>query len=173
MIIAAVIIIVLGGALLYEEPSVVIYSGPIIQANRTGLGIFGAVFGALLGGILWAVIGSLGYISGWIGILIMIFSYKGYEIMAHRRDKFGLIISTVLSIAVIFPATYLSYGWYYYCAVNESVSGYTTLTRALVELAPYMEKIGAWPDYAKDVGMGLIFMLVSGFYFLTGQNRNR
>ena len=173
LMLAAIVIIVIGGALLYEKPVVVIDYGPVIESGRTGLGILGALLGAVLGGLLWAVVGALGYISGWLGVLIMFFAYKGYEILSRRTDRIGVVISIILGLAVIFPATYLSYGWIYYCAVNESVSGYTTLPRALIELADYMGKIDGWSDFTRDTLMGYAFMLVAGIYYLVGQGSNR
>lgn len=173
LMLAAIVLIVIGGVLLYEKPVMTVQNGPIIESNRTGLGVLGAVFGAVLGGLLWAVVGALGYISGWLGIAIVFFAYKGYEIMARKTGKFAIAISIILGLAVIFPATYLSYGWSYYCAVNESVSGYTTLPRALMKLSDYLEKVDGWGDLIADTVMGYLFMIVAGIYFLVGQVRNR
>ncbi len=173
LILAAIVLIVIGGALIYEKPACYVPNGPIIESNNTGLGIFGAALGAVLGGLLWTVIGALGYVSGWIGILIIFFAYTGYEIMARKSDKLGVIVSIVLGLVVILPATYLSYGWSYYCMVNEEILGYTTLPRALTELDAFMEKADIWGDFWKDVIMGYAFMLVAGIYYLVGQFSNR
>lgn len=175
LMLAAIAVIVIGGGLLYEKPVFTVQNGPIIQNSNGGLGILGALLGAILGGLLWAVVGALGYISGWLGILIIFFAYKGYEIMARRSDKLGVVISILMGVVVIFPATYLSYGWGYYCAVNESVSGYITLPRALMELPAYLDKVDGWGEFVSNIVMGYVFMLVAGFYYLAAQlsSRNR
>lgn len=174
LLLAAIVVIVIGGALVYEKPEVE-QDGPFIQSSNAGLGVLGALLGAVLGGLLWAVIGALGYISGWLGILIVFFAYKGYEIMARKTDKFGLIISIIFGFVIILPATYLGYGWTYYCAVNESVSGYTTLVRALTELPAYMESVDGWGDFIYDIVMGYVFMIVAciGFFASQFSSRNK
>ena len=58
-----------------------------LEVHKTyrGRGVIGALLGALLGGVLWAAIGSLGIISGWIGILIVFFAMTGYRILQRKK----------------------------------------------------------------------------------------
>ena len=174
LLIVSVIVLVIGGAMLYEKPvAAENVNGPVIPDSRAGLGILGAFLGALLGGLAWALIGALGYVSGWIGILIVFLSYMGYGILAHKKDKIGLAVSIVFSVIIIIPATYLSYGWSYYCAMNESIAGYTTLTRALLELPAYLTNYDGWSEFAGDLIMGYVFMLISCIYFVFSAQRNK
>lgn len=174
LLIAAVIVLLVGGAMLYEKPvAAETANGPVIPSSRVGLGILGAFLGALLGGLAWALIGALGYVSGWIGILIVFLSYMGYGILAHKKDKIGLVVSIIFSVIIVIPATYLYYGWSYYCAMNESIAGYTTLTRALLELPAYLTNYDGWSDFAGDLIMGYLFMLISCIYFVASSRRNK
>ena len=175
MVLAAIVLIVIGGAMVYEpvKPAAAensYGSSPIIEDKKPGvaMGILGAFLGALLGGLLWTVVGALGYVSGWIGLLIIIFAHTGYKILSKREDKIGMGFSILFSILVVIPATYLTYVWLYYGAVNEGMSGYTTLTRAMVELPGYMERFDMWGDFFGDIIMGYFFMLVMGIYMLLG-----
>lgn len=167
LLLAAVIFLVIGGTMIYEKPIEIAtdVSSPIIEKSHVGLGILGALLGALLGGLAWTIIGALGYIVGWIGILIVFFAYTGYSIFEHKKDKIGLVVSIVFSILVIIPATYLSYGWDYYCAMNESVTGYTTLLRALQDVQVYLTTYGEWGSFFADLAMGYAFMLLAGVYY--------
>lgn len=164
----ALILLVIGGVLVYEKPVLAEtnVTGPVIENNHVFLGIIGALLGAALGGLAWTIIGALGYIIGWLGIFIVFLTYAGYTMLARKTDTVGLVISIVFSIIVIVPATYLVYGWSYYCLVNESVSGYVTLTRALAELPVYMTTYDIWSDFGLDLLKGYGFMLIATIYYI-------
>lgn len=173
LMLVAIVLIVIGGAMVYEpvKPAaeeVTYGSNPVIADRKggIGLGLLGALLGAVVGGLLWTVIGALGIVSGWIGILIILFAYTGYKILSRRADKIGMAISLIFSILIVIPATYLVYGWSYYCAVNESMSGFTPLFRALLEMPGYMERFELWGDFFGDVVTGYIFMIIAGAYML-------
>lgn len=160
LLLAAIILIVIGGVMVYEKPETYANS-PFVQETHTGLGILGALLGAMLGGLLWTIVGVLGYIHGLIGILIIIFALKGYEILARKSDVFGMVISIIFGLLVIIPATYLFYGWDYYCMLNEHVSGYTNLWRALTEMPAFLTQNDAWGDFIADVGQGYLWLIVA------------
>lgn len=168
------ILAIIGGAMLYHKSnqqdefagsSIVVYERNVVW------GILGAFLGALLGGVIWAVVNILGYISGWIGVLIVFFAYTGYKILSKRNDNFGFIVSILLGIVMIFVATYVAWGWSYYQMINESVSGYTTFGRALVELPAFLESVDGWGDFVGQLFQGYGFMLVASFYLLWGNKR--
>lgn len=176
LLLVGIVFIVIGVSMLYEKPQQEEnhVSGPVIEdKSNKGLGILGALLGALLGGLLWTVIGVMGYVSGWIGILAVCFAYTGYKMFAKEESTFGVIISLLFSVIVITPATYLTWGWTYYQILNEDISGYTTLLRALTELPQYMTAIDGWGDLVSDIVIGYAFMLVAGIYWLIGNGRNR
>lgn len=69
-------------------------------------GIIGAVIGALVGSIAWIVIGSLGYVSCWIAFLMIYLAMTLYKKMGGGIDKKGKIISGVISMLMVFPASF-------------------------------------------------------------------
>ena len=170
LLLAAAVLLTVGACLLYEKPAEQTENaGPVIQDSHTGRGVLGAALGALLGGLLWTVVEALGYVSGWIGALIIFMSYKGYEMFARKKDTLGVVVSLVFGILVIIPATYLSYGWMYYCNVNESVSGYITLTRALIELPSFLTAVDGWSSFAGDLIIGYAVMILIGIVMFAGR----
>lgn len=173
VMLAGIVLIVIGGALLYDKEELVLsqgkaVSGPVIEETHAGPGVLGALLGVLLGGVLWAVVGAMGYVSGWIGLLILFFGYTGYKLLAKKEGVQGKIISFVLGVLVIIPATYLSYVWVYYQSVNESVAGYTSLFRAFSEFPGYMTNFDGWKDFITDILTGYVFFGVAGIYWLIG-----
>lgn len=170
------ILAIIGGAMLYQKSnqqdeyagsSIVVYNRSIVW------GILGAFLGALVGGVIWAVVNILGYVSGWIGVLIVFFAYTGYKLLSKRNDNFGFIISILLGVVMIFAATYVAWGWSYYQMVNESVSGYTTFGRALVELPAFLDSVDGWGDFGAQLFQGYGFMLLASIYLIAGNVRKR
>lgn len=143
---------------LYTEPKPV----------RRGMGILGAFCGALLGGIIWAVIGALGYVSGWIGLLIIWLAVKGYTLFTQEEDKIGWALSIVFGLLIIAPATYAANAWIYYQQLNESIPGYTSLWDAFVQLPAYLTEYNEWGTLIENLVMGYLFAGVAAIYLGIG-----
>lgn len=180
ILLAAVVLIVIGGAMVYEKPvqaNAEYLGNAVIAQTHTGLGILGALFGALLGGLLWTVINVLGYVSGWIGILIVFFAYTGYKILARKEGGMGIAVSLIFAVLVVIPATYLGWGWSYYQDMNKTMAGYTTLGRALMEMPAYLSGYDLWKNFIAEIAMGYGFMLIAGIYALAaaffGKNKKK
>ncbi len=170
LLLIAAVLLTVGACLLYEKPvEQPENAGPVVQESHTGRGVLGALLGALIGGLLWTVVEALGYVSGWIGALIIFMSYKGYEMFARKKGTLGVVLALIFGILVIIPATYLSYGWIYYCNVNESVSGYITLARALLELPSFMTAVEGWSSFIGDLIIGYMVMILVGIMMFAGR----
>ncbi len=130
-----------------------------VQEVHRGRGIIGALLGALLGGVLWTVVGALGYISGWIGLLIFLFAATGYKLFAKEESSFGKVISIIFSLLVVFPATYLAGVWIFYQELNAGLVEYITLGSAFKEFGAYLTKADAWGSLMYDIGIGYVFMI--------------
>lgn len=141
-------------------------TSPIIEENKRGRGVLGALLGALLGGILWAIIGCFGYISGWIAALIFIFSQAGYRKLSGKDDKFGIILSVIFGLLVIIPATYFSYGFSLFQSLNEY--GHFTYLEVLGDLPLYMERYELWGEFAGNLAKGYIFTGIIAIFMLVG-----
>lgn len=168
---AAVVFLVIGSVMLYQRRDVVEVSGPVIQESNFMLGILGAIFGATLGGLLWAVVAAIGYYSGWLGILIIVFALNGYNLFEHKKKVFGGILSFVLSLVMIVAASYFGYAWNYYCSLNENISGYVPLWRAVKDLYPFMVANDVMETFTLDLVKGAGFMLLAYIYMALGSRR--
>lgn len=141
-----------------------------LEVHKTykGRGVLGALLGALLGGVLWAAIGALGYVSGWIGVLIVFFAMTGYRIFAKEESGFGTAISVIFGLIVVFPATYFAGVWTFYRELNNSVSEYITLGRAFAGFGEYLTKTDNWGSMIYNIVIGYVCMLVAGGYSASG-----
>lgn len=139
-------------------------ASPIIEESKKGRGFVGALIGALIGGVLWTAIGCLGYISGWIAILIFFLAQFGYKKLTGKMDKFGVIISLVLGLLMIIPATYAAYGFGFYTDLNKAFDNRFTYMEVLSNLPQYMERYDSWGPFLGNLGMGYLFTGVAAIY---------
>lgn len=141
-----------------------------LEVHKTykGRGVFGALLGALLGGILWAAVGALGFISGWLGILIVFFAMTGYRMFAKEESTLGTVVSVIFSLLVVLPATYFAGVWTFYLELNEYVSEYIPLGRAFRGFADYLTKTDNWGSMIYNIAIGYVCMVVAGVYSATG-----
>lgn len=176
-LLGVVILVAIGVAISYKSLTEAAVSGADnyleVQVTHKGRGVIGALLGALLGGVLWTAVGALGYISGWIGVLIVLFAGTGYKIFAKEESGFGTAVSIIFSLLVIFPATYLAGVWTFYLELNEYVSEYIPLGRAFAGYSEYLTKTDSWGAMIYNMVMGYVFMLVAGFYSAAGVSKRK
>ena len=172
-----VICIVLGIAISYNslKPSEGTAGGNCLEYQKSykGRGVLGAYLGALLGGVLWAAVGALGYISGWIGILTVLFANTGYKMFAKEESRFGTIISVIFSLIIVLPATYLAGAWNFYQELNKSVAEYVTLGRAFQGFGEFLSDTDGWSSMIYNIAMGYVFMLIAGGYSISGMSKKK
>lgn len=171
--IAGIAAVVICGGMLYKKPLTAKerkefeeQGGLVVVKSSKMLGILGAFLGAFLGGFLWTVVMAWGYVSGWLGMLIIVFAHTGYVIGSGREDIFGKVVSFLMGILIVIPATFLSFGWEYYQMVNESVSGYMSFGRVLVLLPHFMNHFGLWKDFIVNLVQGYGYMTIAAAYYI-------
>ncbi len=176
-LLGAVILTVVGVAISYNSLMTAMdeEAGNYFEVRRTykGRGILGALLGALLGAILWAAVGALGYISGWIGVLMVLFATTGYKIFAKEESKLGTVIAVIFSLILVLPATYLAGVWTFYQELNKSMAEYITLGHAFQGFAEYLTKTDSWGNMIYNIAMGYLFMLVAGGYSIAGVSKRK
>lgn len=64
-------------------------------------GIVGALLGSLIGGVAIVAIGQLGYVAALSGIIMGVCALKGYEMLGGKLSKLGMVISSVIMLAVV------------------------------------------------------------------------
>lgn len=146
---------------------------PIIEENNRWKGVIGALLGALLGGLAWTAIGCLGYISGWIAALIFVLAQAGYKKMSGKEDFFGTVISAVFGLLVIIPATYASYAFNFFKAVNEGVNSHFNYFEVLRDMPVYMERYDLWGQFGMNLVKGYIFTIIIAVCMIAGNGKSK
>lgn len=131
-------------------------------------GIVGAVFGALIGVAVWLLIYRIGFIAGITGLIMVVFSMKGFELLGGRLNKQGVVISLILCAFMIFVAEYLSlgmevyiqYGSYFDITVMDAVRSVPAI---LTDPIAGGEIVLAMIE---DLVLGYVFMIVAAFPYV-------
>lgn len=142
------------------------------KKGNTVAGILGATIGALLGGILMVLILQTGYIAGIAGLIMIMLSIKGYQLLGGKIDKVGIIVSLVVCFVTIFIA--------------EHVGICVTMYSELKKIAPtmkftdmnYIELLtAAWEDseislaIVHDLVLSYILSIGCGYYYIKQEFR--
>lgn len=67
-------------------------------------GTIGAFLGAVIGLIATVIVGQMGYVSIWTGIIMGVCAVKGYELLAKKFSLKGAIISLVFVLVLTYVA---------------------------------------------------------------------
>ena len=136
-------------------------------------GAVGAFLFSLVGGILWFVIYQFGYLAAISGLIGVICAVKGYTFFAKIKTESNkcLVISTVISIAVLVIAWYLCVAYDIYLVYQEwYAAGEVDFTYTFfesVQVVPYFfEESEILIAYLKDLGLGLLFAALGIIYYL-------
>lgn len=142
---------------------------PVIKEVSKVKGLIGALIGALIGGIIWVVVGFLGIIWGWIAVLIFVLAQGGYRKMNHGEiDKFGIIVSIILSLVIILPATWCVCGFQMFKALSENAPGHFSYFEVLGDLRLYMDRYDLWNTFYSNLAMGYLFTGIAAIYVGVG-----
>lgn len=126
-------------------------------------GIIGALLGSLLGVAAWVLIYQAGYISALGGLLMVICSMKGYELLGGRLNKLGITITCIISVAMLFAAEYLCLGIEVFKVFKENTRLSVSFMEALQNVPTFLTE----PDIAgyifRDMAIGLVLLVVGAF----------
>lgn len=126
------------------------------QKSKFVPGLIGAILGSLIGVICWAVVFKLGYIAAISGIVMVICSAKGYELLGGNVDIKGIISVCIISIIMLYFANKLSWTWEAYDAFIEqgdSVS-FFDIYKNIMDLIKYSDLTS---EFMMDLGLGYLF----------------
>ncbi len=130
------------------------------QKSRAVSGLVGAFLGGLIGVILWIGIYRLGYIAGIAGLVTVICAMKGYELLGGCLDKKGVLLSTVMSLALIYLANHISWSWAIYDVFVENNMGWT-FGEIFGQLHYILEQLEASGSFWGDMAMGVFLSIVA------------
>ena len=125
------------------------------------MGILGAIIGAALGSVIWIIIGKTGFIAGIAGFVMVVFSMKGYSVLAGSIDRRGQIISICIAMLMIFAANYTSYALEIYEATDAG--NFSGLIDSYRRLPGLLTSANLWGSFAFDLIIGYTLSILSCF----------
>lgn len=117
------------------------------------LGILGALVGTALGMIVWIILSVIGIISIFGGMCIAGGAFLGYLIASGDMSKVGITVSTVMVIAAVAIAEYISMG---FSVMSVLDVGFFDAMDILPLFLEDSEVLGA---FIKDLVIGYVFAL--------------
>lgn len=150
---------------------------PVIQPVNKGLGVLGAAIGAILGGAVWWLLGILGYVSAWVGVLIFVLAinlYKKFSKTPKEADAgtFGTVTCAVLGVLIIVPADWLCYTYQVWRILNEGGRS-SSFLEVLENMPFYMYNGELWGSFISDLVLGLLFTGVGALIIVVGAAKSR
>ena len=121
-------------------------------------GIVGALLGSLIGVAAIMLLSYLGYMASISGAIMAIFTIKGYELFAKRSSKKGFVISTLISIVMIFIAFVLGIGLTIYLELGKDIGA--TFADSVSSISTFMEDSEFAAAFYTDLAMLYLFALL-------------
>lgn len=100
-----------------------------LKGENTVAGIVGALLGALIGAASILLVGKMGYVASVCGVIMGVCSLKGYELLAGKLSRKGLLISGVIMVLSVI----LSYNAEIsmFAAAEDEINGFFDYFRAV------------------------------------------
>lgn len=126
------------------------------QKSQIISGIVGAFLGSLIGVALWVVVYAVGYIAAVCGVVLAVCTLKGYQKLGGKLDKLGITIAVVITMAMVFVANYISYGYEVYIAFKEIED---------INIFQGIQAVGFFLSEYDDFRNSFIGDLIQGYFF--------
>lgn len=123
------------------------------------MGLLGAFLASLIGVAAWVLVFQLGYISGFVGLLLLFCALKGYEKLGGCMDRKGAIAVAVLSLIMVFASLYLCYGIEIFKVYQED--GFN-IFQCLGAVPAVIEDNGLAGSFIRDLLIGWLFTGAAG-----------
>ncbi len=124
------------------------------KSENYAFGIVGALIGSLVGVASIVIIGQLGYVSAISGLIMAVATLMGYEKLAGKLSKIGIIISLAIMATMVFVGNRLDWAF----AIAKEFE--TDIFDAFASVPALIEYAGAESDYNTNLIMIGIFVLV-------------
>lgn len=133
------------------------------KSNIIG-GIVGSLIGALIGSIIWIIIYQLGYIAAVGGLAIAICSIKGYELFGGKLNLTGIIITSIITIMLVYLAQHVSLGIDIYNAYKEFD---ITIFDAIRSVPEFLAEESIMRPFLTDLIVGYILTLIGSVSYIS------
>lgn len=130
-------------------------------------GIVGAFLFSLAGGVVWFLLWQVGYVAAISGIVGVVCAIKGYSVFGKKESIKGVIISVIITIAVMVLAWYLCLSLDVYNAYKDwYAEGFVDFTISFGEAVRnahlFLEEPEISGEYVSSLAMGLVFCVIGG-----------
>ena len=138
--------------------------GPFMmqESENVLMGVIGALLFSLVGGVLYFIVYQLGFIAGIAGFVSVICAVKGYKLLGKKETLKGVIISVLVSIAVIVIAAFYSIGFSVLDILKEFYpsASISFLNSPLYVIRAMQDSEDIMLAVASELGMALLLCIV-------------
>lgn len=127
-------------------------------------GLVGSFLFSLAGVVVWFLIYQIGFIASIAGLVTVICAIKGYEIFGKVLSLKGLIVSLLITLAMIFISGYICLGYDIYSALKEEID--ITIFDALRSVKGFLTEEEIRSGFVKDLAMGYGLSLLGSYRYI-------
>lgn len=135
-------------------------------------GTVGALLGSLVGVLVWFIIYRLGYISAWSGLVMAVGAMWGYEKLGRALDLKGILISTVIVLAMVYVTNRLCWAYEFMDGINK-YGGDVTFGDCFKQLEDLIKEFDLRSEYIRDLVIGYFLTVIGMLSMIVSSIRNR
>lgn len=126
------------------------------KPRNPALGAVGAFVGALIGAAVIVILGQIGIVAAFAGLVLAVCTVKGYELLGGKLNVVGVIIC--LALMLLTPYFAYQIDWAIYLSGELGTSFSTAF-----ENISFYNDMGLLENYTKNLVMLYGFTLLGGF----------
>lgn len=130
-------------------------------------GIVGALIGSFAGLVVMVLIGQLGYVSPWTGLVMGVCVAKGYELLSGKFDTIGLVCSILIMVGMTYLGNQLDWAITIARAYEANVFDAFPVVNEVVKANELL------PVYYRNLALYYFAMLCGALPTIYGLMKNR
>lgn len=130
-------------------------------------GIVGALIGSFAGLFVMVLIGQLGFVSPWTGLVMGVCVAKGYELLSGKFDTVGLVCSILIMVGMTYLGNQLDWAITIARAYEANVFDAFPVVNEVVKANELL------PVYYRNLALYYFAMLCGAFPTIYGLMKNR
>lgn len=130
-------------------------------------GIVGALIGSFAGLVVMVLIGQLGYVSPWTGLVMGVCVAKGYELLSGKFDTVGLVCSILIMVGMTYLGNQLDWAITIARAYEANVFDAFPVVNEVVKANELL------PVYYRNLALYYFAMLCGALPTIYGLMKNR
>ncbi|MGG7177756.1 hypothetical protein ACQPU1_09195 [Clostridium paraputrificum] len=140
------------------------------KKNKIFLGIIGSLLGACIGSFLWVIIAQMNYIAAIAGFAIALCSIKGYEKFGGKLNISGIVITSIITIIMVFFASYISLAFDIY--LEYKADYLITFFDAFKSVPEFLTAPEIKDVFMKDLAIGYLLTILGSISFIIRSYKN-